>query len=289
MTAEGEMQADGAGEEAGGPEGEAAELYEPNASLAELKEKMAKGRPDGELPKRLPLGHVKVAPGLFQPRGISEKHIGDLVRALNSKGAWEDLERVLVMPVGHEAYLIEGHHRLAAYERAGREVIPVRYFTGSLEEALLRAGRENSRAKLPMTPSERQEFAWRLVRMALACHSKRDIAEAAGVSPRQVATMRKVRRELGDAAYDARTWRGTWSRYKGLVGDAGDWDRDAWLEEQVNEWADRMAKTFGTKLSNNIELAARTLEAYFGRRMPDLAKELAHHIPEDEENEFDFC
>jgi len=49
-----------------------------------------------------------------------------------------------------------------------------------------------------------------------------------------------------------------------------------------------MAKAFGTKLSNNIEIAARTLEIYFGRRTPELARELQVHIPEDED-EADFC
>ena len=67
MTAEGEMQASGRGR-GGGPEGEAAELYEPNASLAELKEKMAKGRPDGELPwPALPLSTLRWPPTV-QPR-----------------------------------------------------------------------------------------------------------------------------------------------------------------------------------------------------------------------------
>jgi len=51
-----------------------------------------------------------------------------------------------------------------------------------------------------------------------------------------------------------------------------------------------LSKTFGSKLSNNIELAARTLEIYFGRRIPELAAQLKHHIFEDSgEEEYDFC
>lgn len=73
------------------------------------------------------------------------------------------------------------------------------YFTGSVEEAVLQAGRANSKAKQPMTNTERQDFAWRLVR--LGSYTRNQVAEAAGVSLRQVATMREVLKELGEDAF----------------------------------------------------------------------------------------
>ena len=69
----------------------------------------------------------------------------------------------------------------------------------------------------PHDPEPVQARLAAVVQNGLGLSFKEGQCGGCGLSPRQVATMRKVRRELGDAAYDARTWRGTWSRYKGLV------------------------------------------------------------------------
>ena len=65
--------------------------------------------------------------------------------------------------------------------------------------------------------------------------------------------------------------------------------REEWLNTQASDFADRLGKEFGTKLSNNTDLAARAFAMYFGRKLPDLFKDLAHHVPEDEpEGEYEF-
>ncbi|XIA65695.1 ParB/RepB/Spo0J family partition protein [Bradyrhizobium sp. TZ2] len=100
---------------------------------------------------------IHVAEAVFQWRGGPDKdqwdrqnHIHTLAKALKEQG--KSLASLLVMPVGQRFYVIDGHHRLAAYDTAEwTKDIPVEVFTGNLTEATLRALDDNVRDKLPMT------------------------------------------------------------------------------------------------------------------------------------------
>jgi len=239
-----------------------------------------------DLPEKLSLHGITIVPELFQPRGMSERHISDLIRAIENFG---ELDPITVVQVGQKAVLIDGHHRIEAYRQAGRTTdIPVRYFKGSLEEAVLEAGKANSKAKLPMSSQERQDYAWRLV--LLDRHSKAEIARASGVSQSQVANMRKVRKDLGSEAFDYASWWKARERAQGKNLEVSDNDREQWKEELAERFADQLAKTFSTKLTHHPEVAAMALAAYFGRRLPDVVTELKHYLPEDgddyEEDDF---
>ena len=163
--------------------------------LAKLKAQAA-SKTLGERPARLALGRIKRAAQLFQPRGGEEddRHVNELVRAIKTV---HELDPLLVMQIGRDTYLLDGHHRWAAYELAGVHTpVPVQYFEGTVEQAVLEAGRANTKAKLPMVAQERYDFAWRLV--LLQAYSKKEIVEAAAVSDGQVANMRRVYKELGN-------------------------------------------------------------------------------------------
>lgn len=82
--------------------------------------------------------------------------------------------------------------------------IPVSYFKGTLEEAVLEAGAANSKAKLSITTQERQDYAWRLE--LFGRYFKAEIAAAAGVSKSQVAYMRAAKWTLSDEAFSCRSW-----------------------------------------------------------------------------------
>jgi len=260
-----------------------ADEFEPVALLTELKAK-ALGFKTSALPERLPLSAITQLPELFQPRGISERHVSELVRAIKNNGV---VDPVLVIQVGPEAVLIDGHHRVAAYAAAGvTENIPVRYFEGTLDQAVLKAGQANSKAKLTMTSQERQDYAWRLELMGH--YSKAEIAEASGVSRSQVAIMRRVKRALGDSAYDCPHW---WQATRVLKGHEveaplSDAELEQMKEEKALRYADRLSKEFGTKLADNPEIAARALAIYFGRRFSELFDELRDHLPETDEDDF---
>ncbi|MBC7950586.1 MAG: hypothetical protein H7Z12_02030 [Rhodospirillaceae bacterium] len=187
---------------------------------------------------------------------------------------------------GDTAYLVDGHHRREAYLNAKvTQPIPVTYFTGSVEEAVLEAGRANSKAKQPMTNTERQDFAWRLVR--LGSYTRNQVAEAAGVSVRQVATMREVLKQLGEDAFEYESWWKARTVASGRESSSFDSDeeREEWLEAWDSDLASRMRKEFTGKLIANPELAARALNIYFGRKLPDLFSELRQYVSEGDTQE----
>lgn len=258
----------------------------PAAVLAQLKAKAAAGSPAAR-PSQMALADIYEYPDVFQPRGrdVVEYHVETLVRVIRAQGT---LEPIKVVQIGDEVVVIDGHHRLAAYSRAGvTSNIPVAFFEGTLEEAVLEAGRSNSQAKLQMDNQERQDFAWRLVRMG---YKKREITAAAGVSDGQVAIMRRVLKKLDSTADDYPRW---FRAHKAAHGKDDppmpDHEREAWVEAQAQLYADRLSKAFGKKLAGNIEIAAHALAIHFGRRLPELMQDLMQHadLPDtDDEDDF---
>lgn len=255
--------------------------FEPSTLLAKLKTK-AEAEPIPEvLPNLLPISDIATETALFQPRGLAANHVHDLTRVAKSGRLFDPL---VVIQIGGTAYLVDGHHRREAYLNASVTApVPVAYFSGSIEEAVLEAGRANSKAKQPMTNTERQDFAWRLVR--LGTYTRNQVAEAAGVSVRQVATMRDVLKQLGDDAFEHESW---WKARSAAVGRespsfATDDEREEWLEARASDLARRLRKEFTGKLIANPELAARALNIYFGRKLPEVFRELQQYIPEEDD------
>ncbi|MGV8865060.1 MAG: ParB/RepB/Spo0J family partition protein, partial [Pseudomonas sp.] len=242
-------------------------LHEPTRLLLDLEREWQP--PTTPRLERVPVDLLEVVPALFQPRDMSEKHIEDLKRAIKSIG---DLDAMLVLPVGSRLIIVDGHHRLEAYQRAGTTVaVPISYFEGSPREALFEAGKQNSKAKLPMESRERQDYAWRLVLFDNS--SKAEVSGASGVSTSQVANMRKVRSQLGDDAFDYASWFKARAAAKGSSKSTAD-DIDQWKQELAGRWADGMAKQFSTRMANHPEVAAMALDMYFGRKLPELFSEL---------------
>jgi hypothetical protein len=93
--------------------------------------------------------------------------------------------------------LLDGNYRLAAYraeQSAGKiegRGIPAVLMTGTRMEAHLAALTANSKDTLPLTPIERTNAAWAIVRIYRERLSKRRLAIASGVSERTVARMRQ--------------------------------------------------------------------------------------------------
>lgn len=257
--------------------------FELTERLEQLVAKAASEPKPEQLPDQLPIKAIATEVDLFQPRGLVENHVHDLTRVAKSGRLFDPL---LVIQIGRTPYLVDGHHRRKAYLRAKVEgPVPVTYFEGSVEEAVLEAGRANSKAKQPMMNAERQNFSWRLVRMG--GYSKRQVAEAAGVSVRQVATMREVLKKLGDEAFDHDSW---WKARRVASGGStisfeSDEEREAWLDARASDLARRMRKEFKNKLITNPELGARAISIYCGRKLPELLVELRHYAPEDEPDE----
>jgi ParB-like chromosome segregation protein Spo0J len=261
--------------------------FEPMELLTKLEAQAQQPSP-ATLPDTLAWKDIRQEPVLFQARGgaFYEPHLGDLISAIGREGR---LDPVVVVQLGPQAVLIEGHHRMEAYRRAGIiEGIPVVYFTGTVEEAVAESGRANSRAKLPMRLTERSDYAWKLV--LLGRHSIKQTALAAGISERQVANMRKVARALGAEAFDHDRWKAALRASKGIASLTWEPDEiEARKEALAQEYAERLSKAFYTKLTNNPEIAARALSLHFGDKLREVVRELEGYVDEpDDEEEGDF-
>ncbi|MFT4079690.1 ParB/RepB/Spo0J family partition protein [Rhodomicrobium sp.] len=116
-----------------------------------------------ERPQRLSLNSLMKRPELFQPRafgardGLDEYHVTNLRKALRAKGRGGDLDPVLVLATKSGAVVLDGHHRVIAYEREGRPDVPVEWFDGSLKDAIAVAGQANSKTKLALTCRQRRD------------------------------------------------------------------------------------------------------------------------------------
>lgn len=270
-------------------------------------------------PSTLLLSAITLHPTLFQPRPRDARHLADLRAGLDRDGRLDPVE---VWACGPKVYLIDGHHRAETYRRAKWQgPVPVRWFTGSPDEAMLRAREANSRAKLAMSPADKANAAWQLVKLAasldvghrpsadqgvqsLACanaqvsggrgrrhpFSRAGIATSAGVSTGLVATMRRAVKEMGAEAFDYDDWwqaRNTWTRGKTFT-DFNEDEHAAMMKERADRIADRLHKTFGPTLTKNPELLAMALETCFGEKVFELVRHLPRLEDQEEDEETPF-
>lgn len=154
---------------------------------------------------RVSVQKLKVDYERFQMRSsrLINSHVTTLFTALK-RGS--ELDPIMVWKDnGGELWVIEGHHRLAAYnmylkrtKAKARQVvkdgkIPVDIVEGPLERARLLAAKENGKDRLNLTREEKSQAAW----MAIRGDKDIKVAEvvATGLVQRRTAyTMRKVAR-----------------------------------------------------------------------------------------------
>lgn len=248
------------------------------AAIISLEQAQAPATTAAAHPARVPLASIGLFPQAFNVRGqeLSEQHLGQLVRSLASV---PDLTPVLVLPTAAAFYLVDGHHRLEAYRLAGRPDVPVEVYHGSVREAVLEATSRNTRAALQMDNAQRQDCAWRLVNAGFM-HD--DVSAASGVSRPQVTIMRRVKRALGDDALEVTSWRKAMRQAKGTLRDLTPDEMETMLAAQAQDYADRLHKTFNTKMARNPEVAANALAIHFGRNLGSLVAYLMGHLSEDE-------
>lgn len=239
--------------------------------------------PADNLPNALPHDAIKTMPEVFYTRGKdwSEYQVGVMCKALQ---AGFDLEPILVIQIADATIVVDGHHRLEAYGRVkGAPPVPVRYFPGTPSEALLEAVRCNAQASIQMDGPQRHTCAWRLVLTRL--YSKRDIARASGASLGQIGNMRVAARVLGEAAMDKPTWFLAQKAWKGTSRPTmNDDERDLWVQQQGERGAEGLRSKFGMWLAKHPEIAAQAFAIYFGRKLPEVYRELRDHLAEEDCN-----
>ncbi|SFM34732.1 ParB-like nuclease domain-containing protein [Bradyrhizobium sp. Rc3b] len=282
-----------------GPRVTRADIVMPKDSgktAAELKADSEKAKPtQGPVKRSLPRSAIYVAEEAFQWRGgpkqdrwERENHIYTLAKDLRNQKA--PLTRLLVWQVGKRFYVIDGHHRLGAYDTAKwKKDIPVEVFTGTLDQARLRAIAGNVRDKLRMTPGQKSAAAWRITKENIGNLTADEVAEHTTISRRTAFAMKQVWKELNartDLSDEQReklptiTWKAARDLREGIEPDA-DFDADTWKEKKAEEVAELIRRhNAEIGLLADIEIAAMALRMLSERLPEALIEEWAGDYPE---------
>jgi hypothetical protein len=231
--------------------------------LAQIESETTKKVVDNR--KRVPVNEVVVAEKVFQWRGehsslqAEELHMRELMRGLEIR----DLQAVTVFTLGDKPYLVDGHHRLAAYAALGKKSVPVIHFKGDLEAAWLKSLDANVRDKLPITRQDKYEAAFKLVKrrvldgITMSCE---DIAGRAVVSDRVVYKMQKMLKTALLKTPEARNW--SWGEMqRKALDEKADYQpgSDEFRSEQARRLADQIMSAVGTNLTANPDITAIAL------------------------------
>ncbi|NOX41604.1 MAG: ParB N-terminal domain-containing protein [Alphaproteobacteria bacterium] len=179
---------------------------------------------DRPMKRRMAINAITTNTGLFQFRTdeLTNYHVDALKDAigrgneLDALDVWED-------PKSGKLIVIDGHHRLAAYLKAGhKQKIAVLIHRCTQKQARLLALEGNAKTRLPMTPEERYEAAWTLD--SEGGYSKAEITKYTGVGDGTVAAMRRAMKQFKDAGdevptswYEAKMLMKGWETFAGSV------------------------------------------------------------------------
>lgn len=147
--------------------------------------------------------------------------------------------------------------------------VPARVHTCSLKDARKIALEDNSKVRLAMSATERQDAAWRLVMMredSAFLYSKREIVALGLVSDGQVGVMRRTYRQLaglGDGIPD--TWSEAAGRDKHGAAN-GDWDAEGWIEARAAVFSDKVGKLIGDEFEKCPDAAVHVITIRAGRQ-----------------------
>lgn len=233
-------------------------------ALADLEAIEATEQRNERRPASLPLSAIRIANQVFQWRLeghdllASDEHIRELMRSATAQEG--PLDPVLVTPIGQSYYLIDGHHRIAAYRSLGwRESVPVAYFEGSLHEAVQEALRQNVKGQLPLTTEAKFEAAWSLVKQGRL--KANQIRALTTISRRTIVTMNKKLKDLGEGAESV-----SWAEAR-----RRNWEPDPdsdWRTEKAQKIANAILRNTGISLARDPRLLAEALPLV-NERLPD--------------------
>ena len=216
--------------------------------------------------KTLRVDEISLAADVFQWRGEASNLLAeeDLVRSLRRVlELGHELEPVDVTAIGGRYYLIDGHHRYAAYVVAGRKQVPIRYFDGNLNAAHLLSLKRNIKDKLPMSRADKTEAAFTLVKHKMRGTLKgpggedmtwKNVADETTVSERLVYKMRAVLAETPDAF--ERSWAATMLQTKHT-----EEDEEPYADVQGRKLAEQFMKLSHINFVKNPDVLAKALEA----------------------------
>ncbi len=205
----------------------------------------------------------------FREYELNEWHVGELQRYLRPVEGFDPID-LWRHPETSALVVLNGHHRFEAYSRSGwKGKVPARIHECSLKEARKIALEDNSKVRLAMSATERQDAAWRLVAMcedAAFLYSKREIVALGLVSDGQVARMRRTYRQISDRGDDVpETWLEAVGRDAHRGADDG-WDAEDWVEARAAVLSDKVGKLIGDEFEKCPDAAVQVVISKAGRQ-----------------------
>lgn len=212
----------------------------------------------------------------FRSGRTDHAHVKTILNGMNIKG---ELKPILLWRENHggapsgRLILLDGMHRLEAHtvqlrgkpqdDPTRKRGIPAMIVDCNYDEAIEMALKANTNDSLPLTPSERTNGAWRLVRLFQNGWSKAKISKTATVG---IATITRMRARLAEFTARGAMPSGIWH----LDRDDGGQNKEApqqtpeELQAEIDLIAPAVRKAFGLKPKRDAVRDAEVLRRVFG-------------------------
>jgi hypothetical protein len=219
--------------------------------------------------KHVAIDAITTNTGLFQFRTdeLTNYHV-DALRDAIGRGNDLDALDVWEHPTTRKLIVIDGHHRLAAYRKAGhRQKIAVLVHRCALKQARLLALEGNAKTRLPMTTEEKAEAAWSLDREG--SYSKAEIVKYTSVSDGTVAAMRRaVRKLMAESQGIPSTWGEAKRKLQGWEAtELSEDEREAIRDEKVSKLLERVGPALTFAINHDPEVFAEAIQKVAGHKL----------------------
>jgi hypothetical protein len=212
---------------------------------------------------------------------LQENHVRDLTRGIKNTRA--HLEPMTVFWIEGSYYVIDGHHRHAAYTRCQYDVpelmmaIPVNEFTGTFHEAKVMSATANTKNKLPMFDPEKRQMAWELLNLGEEYYgTQTNITAITGVTKNTITKYKRLLKECVSKGEDPKQF--TLKEVIYNARDGVEYNED-WEDSQAQALATKLRKAWGTIGRSHPEITAKALLQYLGEALSEkVVEDMAHHL-----------
>jgi hypothetical protein len=175
-------------------------------------------------------------------------------------------------PETDKVFVLDGHHRFTAMKELGRKEANVEVFDGSPEDARLQGLKENFKARLSMTKTEKMDAAWQLAQLTDSkgdwVYSKKCLRDHTGIADGSIGNMRRVYKKLVemDEMDMPEAWYQALELSKGMTRkEFTEEDREAWIEAEEA----KLEELIGMHFSMSLNKCSDAVFNFLARRLGD--------------------